>query len=237
MCSLPKTGEPGVLLVEDIRRLKDDGRIIQRLDYQGVNPFLDGVAVGLGDGENEVDRVRIIGRIRIGRREFRSDAVRFDFYFLKSKPLGEGNAFEQIHFLVDLQLLVLEVLQSEYRHGSQINISRRTVAGFVSGLDLELAGFGDFVSGVEGLRRTFRRSESESNGAGGRDVILPRGYGLVAYLQLIAGDCDSGTGNDVHSARRDRDGRGILVLLRSWRSRRSRLNRLVAAAGDGKRHR
>ena len=95
--------------MEDVRRLENDDGIIQGLDRQGVDPFLDGVAVGFGNGENEVDRVRIIGRICVGCREFRGDAARFDFDFLEGEALGEGHAFEQVGFLVDLKF-VLEVL-------------------------------------------------------------------------------------------------------------------------------
>ena len=47
---------------------------------------------------------------------------------------------------------------------------------------------------------------------------------------MVAGDGDGGAGNDVHGARGDRDDGGLSVLSRS---RGSRINGLVAAAGDG----
>ena len=125
--------------------------VIKGLDRDGIDPLLDGIAVGFRDSKDQVDEIGIIGRICVGRREFQGDAARFDFDFLEGQPFGEGDAFEEIGFLIDLQLLVLEVLQPEYCYGSQIDISCGTVSGFVGGLDLEFACLGDLVSRVEGL--------------------------------------------------------------------------------------
>ena len=142
----------------------------------------------------------------------------------------------------ELQLFLLEIFQPINCYCSQINIRCGAVARFVSGFNLEFARFRDLVSGVEGLGGAFRRGEGEGDGAGGGFVVFPGGNGIVTDFEFVAGNGYGRTGDDVHGACGDRDGRGICVLWgrrvdRRHRCGRGRVNGLRAAGdgeGDGK---
>ena len=107
------------------------------------------------------------------------------------------------------------------------DFGRGAVSGFVGGLDLEFACFGDLVSGVEGLEGASCRGEGDIDGAGGGFVVFPGGDGFVTDFEGAAGDGDGGAGDDVHGTLGDRDGRSVGVLGGSG------LKWLIAAAGDG----
>ena len=93
--------EPGILLVDEIRRLQRRCRIVRRLDGQCSRGKLFG-GVFHAHGEEDTAFARILRRVMQRIRHQTALPTGLYLHLLQGDTLGKGEALQQVHFLIDL---------------------------------------------------------------------------------------------------------------------------------------
>ena len=213
----------------------------------GIRQWLHRQAVGANFGTSflchtrnlydDVDGAGKLGHIAEGSRQLLALSVHLDLYLADGDSFCRGHSTQQLTFFVHSQLKLRQTLQSIDGHGRQCNLRRGLVAGFVGGLELQSAFFGEFVSVVDGLGGAFSRGKCKRDLASGGNTVLPRCDRVLSDLQLAVGEGNGRARDDVHRLFGHRDDGGLCVLCRgrvngSYRRWRSWFYRLRTAAGE-----
>ena len=167
--------------------MKHNGDIFQRFDGEFPCGDDERIAVGFGERQDDADRAGIFGNKRVRVHYFGADAVLFHFDLLKCDTLCDGQAFEEVGYLIDLQLLVLEVLQPKDSYGRQGNLRRGLGVEFVRHRQFQRTRLTEFVSGYDspGFGRALG-CEGQFDLAFSGEVVRPSGGDFVVEEQLIA---------------------------------------------------